>query len=325
MKKLIALVLFTALLISSCFALNSCTANDEYTIGILQLAPHPALDAATEGFKQALIDELGEENISFLLQNAQGDPNTCTTIATDFVNKNVDLIMANATNALQAAYSATEIIPILGTSVTEYGVALGIDNFSGTVGSNVSGTSDLAPLDQQVAVITELFPDAKKVALVYCSAEPNSLYQVNEVKKLLESKGIAADLKSFSDNNDIQTLVSSVANSYDVIYVPTDNAVANATDIVKNAAGNTPVIAGEEGICSGCGVATVSINYYDLGYTTGKMAAKILRKETSIEDMAIEYAEKFTKKYNPVIAAEFGFSADQLEALGYTAIEMGEQ
>ena len=175
MKKIITLVIFMALLVSSCFAFASCTADDEYTVGILQLAPHPALDAATEGFKQALVDELGEEKLTFLLQNAQGDPNTCTTIATDFVNKNVDLIMANATNALQAAYSATEIIPILGTSVTEYGVALGIDNFNGTVGSNVSGTSDLAPLDQQVSVITELFPDAKKVALVYCSAEPNSL------------------------------------------------------------------------------------------------------------------------------------------------------
>ncbi len=321
MKKLISLILTAALCICASLSLSSCSSS-KYTVGILQLAPHPALDAATEGFKAALIDELGEENLEFLLQNAQGDPSTCTTIATDFVNKNVDLIMANATNALQAAYNATETIPILGTSVTEYGVALGIENFTGTVGSNVSGTSDLAPLDKQVAVIKELYPNAKRIALVYSSAEPNSLYQVNEVKRLLESDGtVTADLKSFSDNNDIQAVVSGAAASYDLIYVPTDNAIANATDIVRNAAGDTPVIAGEEGICSGCGVATVSINYYDLGYTTGKMAAKILKGEAKVADMPIEYAEKFTKKYNPEIAAELGLKAADLEALGYTAIE----
>lgn len=322
MKKLISLLLTTALSICACFSFTSCS-NSKYTVGILQLAPHPALDSATEGFKAALIDELGEENLEFLLQNAQGDPSTCTTIATDFVNKNVDLIMANATNALQAAYNATETIPILGTSITEYGVALGINNFQGLVGSNVSGTSDLAPLDQQVAVIRELFPEAKRIALVYSSAEPNSLYQVNEVKRLLDADPeiTAADLKSFSDNNDIQSVVSSAASSYDLIYVPTDNAVANATDIVRNAAGDTPVIAGEEGICAGCGVATVSINYYDLGYTTGKMAAKVLRGEAKIAEMRIEYAEKFTKKYNPEIAEELGLSAAELEAKGYIAIE----
>ena len=324
MKKILSLLLIIATMLTASVALTSCGGDDgKYTVGILQLAPHVALDAAAEGFKQALCDELGAENVTFLLQNAQGDPNTCTTIATDFVNKKVDLIMANATGALQAAYNATEKIPILGTSVTEYGVALGIDNFTGLVGSNVSGTSDLAPLDQQVAVIKELFPEAKKIALVYCSAEPNSLYQVNEVKRLLEADStIKADLKPFSDNNDIQTIVSGVASSYDLIYVPTDNAVANATDIVKNAAGDTPVIAGEEGICSGCGVATVCISYYDLGYTTGKMAAKILKGEANIKEMKIEYAEKFTKKYNPEIAAEFGFTAAELEALGYTAIVM---
>ena len=322
MKKLISLILAAALSVCACLSLASCSSS-KYTVGIIQLAPHPALDAATEGFKAALIEELGEENIEFLLQNAQGDPSTCTTIAPDFVNKNVNLIMANATNALQAAYNATEKIPILGTSVTEYGVALGIQNFSGTVGSNVSGTSDLAPLDKQVAVIKELYPNAKRIALVYSSAEPNSLYQVNEVKRLLEEDAtVTADLKSFSDNNDIQAVVSGAAASYDLIYVPTDNAIANATDIVRNAAGTTPIIAGEEGICSGCGVATVCISYYDLGYTTGKMAAKILKGEAKIAEMPIEYAEKFTKKYNPEIAAEHGLKAEDLEALGYIAIEM---
>ena len=318
MKKLISLVLAVALCLCACVSLASCGGDSKYTVGILQLAPHPALDAATEGFKAAIIEELGEENVEFLLQNAQGDPNTCTTIATDFVNKNVDLIMANATNALQAAYNATEKIPILGTSVTEYGVALGIKDFTGLVGSNVSGTSDLAPLDQQVAVIKDLYPEAKKVALVYCSAEPNSLYQVNE------DGTVTADLKSFSDTNDIQAVVSGAASSYDLIYVPTDNAIANATDVVKNAAGDTPIIAGEEGICSGCGVATVSISYYDLGYTTGKMAVEILKGDSNIKEMPIQYADKFTKKYNPKIADELGIDKAMLEEKGYIAIEMAE-
>ncbi len=322
MKKIVSLLLAAILLCGACLAITSC-GTDQYTVGILQLAPHVALDAATEGFKQALIDELGEENVSFLVQNAQGEQSTCTVIASDFVSKNVDLIMANATGALQAAYNATETIPILGTSITEYGVALNIENFNGLVGSNVSGTSDLAPLDQQVEVIKELFPAAKKIALVYCSAEPNSLYQVNEVKKMLEKDTtITATLYPFSDSNDIMSVVSGAASASDLIYVPTDNTVANSSDVVKNAAGNTPIIAGEEGICSGCGVATLSISYYDLGYTTGKMAAKVLKGEADISEMEIAYAENFTKKYNPAIAAEFNLSKEYLESLGYEAIEM---
>ena len=152
-----------------------------YTIGICQYAPHPALDAATEGFKDAL-NELLPGQVEFDEQNAAGDGPTCATIANGFVSAGVDLIMANATGPLQAAATATTDIPVLGTSVTEYGVALGIDNFSGTVGSNVSGTSDLAPLDQQAAMIQEWFPDAKNVGLLYCSQEPNSQYQVDTVQ-----------------------------------------------------------------------------------------------------------------------------------------------
>ena len=220
-----------------------------YLVGICQYAPHPALDAATQGFKDAL-NELLPGQVEFDEQNAAGDGPTCATIANGFVSAGVDLIMANATGPLQAAATATTDIPVLGTSVTEYGVALGIDNFSGTVGSNVSGTSDLAPLDQQAAMIQEWFPDAKNVGLLYCSQEPNSQYQVDTVQAELEKLGYTCTQYPFSDTNDMASVTQSAADNSDVLYVPTDNTVANNTGVVDNICRpmGIPIIAGEEGI-----------------------------------------------------------------------------
>lgn len=163
-----------------------------YKVGICQLVQHVALDAATQGFKDALTEQLGDA-VTFEEKNAQGDSNTCSTIINGFVSDNVDLILANATPALQAAQAGTNTIPVLGTSVTEYGVALGIDDFDGLVGTNISGTSDLAPLDEQAGIIKELFPDAKTVGLLYCSAEANSQYQVDTVKASLEELGYTCE------------------------------------------------------------------------------------------------------------------------------------
>ena len=246
---------------------------EKFTVGICQLVQHAALDAATQGFEDALTASFGE-NVTFDFQNAQGDSATCATIANGFVSSGVALIMANATPALQAAQAATNTIPILGTSVTEYGVALGLDNFSGTVGGNVSGTSDLAPLDQQADMIVEWMPEVKKVGLLYCSAEANSQYQVDEVQKYLEAKGVTATQYAFSDSNDLSSVCQKAADENDALYVPTDNTVAANTGIVDGICrpAKKPVFAGEEGICAGCGVATLSISYYDLGYTTGEMA-----------------------------------------------------
>nr|WP_325297470.1 ABC transporter substrate-binding protein [uncultured Dysosmobacter sp.] len=288
-----------------------------YTIGICQLAPHPALDAATEGFQDALTEAFGE-NVKFDLQNAAGDTPTCSTIVNGFVSSKVDLIMANATGALQAATAATADIPVLGTSVTEYGVALGISDFSGTVGTNVSGTSDLAPLDQQAAMVQEWFPDAKTVGLLYCSAEPNSQYQVDNVQKYLEELGFTCAQYAFSDTNDMASVVQNAADNSDVLYVPTDNTCANNAGIIDNICrpAGIPVIAGEEGICGGCGVATLSISYYDLGVATGKMAVKILTGESDVSEMPIEYAPQFTKKYNPTICEDLGLTVPE----GYEAI-----
>ena len=289
-----------------------------YTVGICQLVQHAALDAATQGFKDALTEELGDA-VTFDEQNAQGDSNTCSTIINSFVSSDVDLILANATPALQAAQAGTNEIPILGTSVTEYGVALGIDGFDGTVGGNISGTSDLAPLDEQAAMLHELFPDAKNVGLLYCSAEANSQYQVDTVKAALEELGYTCEYYAFSDSNDLSSIATKAASENDVLYVPTDNTAAANAELVNNICqpAGVPVVAGEEGICAGCGVATLSISYYDLGVATGKMAAKLLKGEANISEMPIEYAPQFTKKYNKSLCEALNVTVPD----GYVAIE----
>lgn len=289
----------------------------KYTVGVCQLVTHDALDAATQGFIDALNDRLGAENVEVDVQNAANDQNVCSTIVNGFVAKNVDMIMANATPSLQAAYNATDSIPILGTAVTEYGVALGIKDFSGTVGGNVSGTSDLAPLTEQADMILELLPDTRTVGLLYCSAEPNSEYQVQVVEEYLTAKGVTCQRYSFSDSNDVAAVTTKAAADSDVIYIPTDNTAASCTETIGNIvmAANTPVVAGEQGICSGCGIATLSISYYDLGYKTGEMAAQVLTGEADIATLPIQYAPA-TKMYNPVICEALNITVPE----GYEAI-----
>ncbi len=322
LKKILSLVMLAALLISATCFTTSC-GKAKYTVGICQLVQHEALDAATQGFKDALNKILGEGTVKFDEQNAANSTDTCATIVSTFVTKKVDLILANATPALQAAQSATTTIPILGTSITEYGVALGIDNFNGTVGSNISGTSDLAPLDKQADMFTELLPNANKVGLLYCSGEPNSKYQVKEIKKFLEAKGITCTEYSFSDSNDVSTVANKAAAENDALYIPTDNTAASCAQTIYGAmTTKKPIIAGESGICKGCGIATLSIDYYDLGYATGEMAAKILKGEADISKMPIEYTpeSKLSKLYNKEICEELGINVSDLESKGYTDI-----
>ena len=315
MKKVIALICAALLVLG----MTACTTeqNNEakqgdgkYVIGICQFLPHPALDKATEGFIAAVEAGLGKENVTIELQDAAGEASNCTTIVNGFVSSKVDLIMANATPAVAAASNATETIPILGTSVTEYGVALGIENFSGTVGFNVSGTSDLADLAKQAQMITDWCPDAKNVALLYCSAEANSKYQVEEVKKILEGKGLTCKLFSFADTSDLMSVTQEAVSFADVIYAPTDNTVANnatAIDSIARPAG-IPIIAGEAGICQICGIATLSIDYYDLGYATGEMAVRILKDGADITKMPIEYAPEVSYLYNEEICKELNIT-----------------
>ncbi len=289
-----------------------------YTVGICQLVQHPALDAATQGFKDALTEALGDA-VSFNEQNASGESVNCATIVNGLVASQVDLILANATAPLQAAASATADIPVLGTAVTDYASALEIDNWTGTVGGNISGTSDLAPLDQQAAMLRELFPDAKTVGLLYCSAESNSKYQVDMIRGYLEQAGLTCEEYAFTDTNDVASVTQKACDSSDVIYIPTDNTAASNTEAIANVVlpAGVPVIAGEEGICQGCGVATLSISYYDLGYATGKMAVKILTGEADISTMPVEYAPQVTKKYNAANCETLGVTVPD----DYAAIE----
>ena len=272
---------------------------DTYLIGICQLVQHEALDAATQGFKDALTEKLGDK-VKFDEQNASGDSANCSTIVNGFLAENVDLILANATAPLQAAVAATSEIPVLGTSVTDYATALEISDWTGTVGNNVSGTSDLAPLDQQAAMLKELFPDAKKVGLLYCSAEPNSVYQCDTIEGYLKDEGYEVERYAFTDTNDVTSVTQTACDNSDIIYIPTDNTAASNTEAIANVVlpAGVPVVAGEEGICKGCGVATLSISYYDLGYTTGEMAYKILVEGQDVTTTAVETAKNVTKKYN---------------------------
>ena len=288
-----------------------------YTVGVCQLVQHDALDAATQGFVDALTEALGDA-VTIDVQNASGDSVNCGTIVNGFVSKGVDLIMANATPALTAAVSATADIPVLGTSITAYGVALDIEDFNGTVGGNVSGTSDLADLQAQAQMILDWFPETKTVGLLFCSAEPNSRYQIDEVRKALEEKGITCEEFAFTDSNDVSSVTQKAADSCDVVYIPTDNTAAANTEAIANVLipAGVPAICGEEGICRGCGVATLSISYYDLGVTTGKMAAKILTGEANISEMPIEYTNA-TPKYNASVCEQLGITPlDGYEAIG---------
>ena len=318
MKKIIALLLAVMMVVSMAACGGEKADDGKYTIGICQLVTHDALDAATKGFQDAVIAGLGEENVTFDLQNAAGDSNTCSSIVNGFVSADVDLIMANATPALQAASAATADIPVLGTSVSEYGVALGISDFAGTVGGNVSGTSDLAPLTEQAEMLHTWFPEAKTVGLLYCSGEPNSKYQVDTIQSLLEGMGYECKQFAFADSNDMAAVTQEACDYSDVIYVPTDNAVASGTDVIDGICrpAGVPIIAGEEGICSGCGVATLSISYYDLGYATGEMAVKVLTGEADIATLPVGYAGNVTPKYNAEICADLGLTPPE----GYEAI-----
>ena len=291
---------------------------DGYTVGICEQMEHVSLSEATRGFKDALVEIFGEDGITFEEGNAGGEQNNCATIIDGFVSDGVDLILANATWPLQAAVSATSDIPILGTSITDYATALNIDDFDGTVGGNVSGTSDLVDLKAQADLLAELFPDAESVGLLYCSGEPNSVYQIETVRGYLEDMGYACTPYAFTDVNDLSSVVQTACDSSDVIYTPTDNTVAANTETVANIAiaSGVPIVGGDPGICAGCGVATITIDYYELGRMTGELAAGILKGETDISTLPIEYGP-MQKLYNSANCEALGITVPD----DYTAVE----
>ena len=275
---------------------DSTGAAGSYKVGIVQLVQHEALDAATQGFQDKLKElvEADGGEVKFDPQNASGESANCTTIVNGFVSSGVDLIMANATAALQAAQAGTADIPI-------------------------SGTTDLAPLDGQADMLKELFPDAKNVGLLYCSAEPNSKYQIDTIKPLLEKLGYTCTEYAFTDSNDVASVAQSAAAASDVMYIPTDNTAASCTEAIANVVipAKVPVIAGEQGICNGCGVATLSIDYYELGEKTGEMSYDIRVNGANPGDMEVQAAPNFTKMYNAANCEALGITVPD----DYTAIE----
>lgn len=321
LKKIIAFVSAAAM---ATVALSGCgeqaKTNDEkvYNIGLCQLVQHEALDAATKGFEDVLTEKLGDR-VKFDLQNASGDSATCATIVNQFVSSNADLIFANATPALQAAVTTTHTIPIVATSITDYATGLDIDNWTGVTGMNVTGTSDLAPLADQAAIFKEILPDAKKIGILYCSSEANSKYQATIIADELAKLGYETKEYSFADSNDVAAVTTVACDESDAIYIPTDNTAASNTGIIDSIASakKIPIVAGEEGICEGCGIATLSISYESLGRITGEMAYEILVNGADPATMEIKFADATTKKFMPERAAALGITIPDT----YVAIE----
>lgn len=315
-KKIISAAL-ALMLMAFCFTGCKTKKKDTYVVGICQLAQHDALDAATNGFMKALKDKLGDK-VRFDLQNASGEATNCTTICSKFVSDKVDLIMANATGALSAAAQATDTIPIVATSITDYATALDIKDWNGTTGFNVTGTADLAPLEQQAAMIKELVPNAKMVGILYCSSEPNSKFQSTVMQEKLKALGFECKEFTFVDTNDVTAVTQQAAAECDAIFAPTDNTVASNGPAINNVLepAKIPLIAGEQGICEKCGIATLSISYYDIGYKAGEMAYEILVNGADPAKIAIEYSKDLTKKYMADRCRELGITVPD----GYVAI-----
>ncbi len=312
MRKLLSMALAAVVATATLAGCGGTTDNADktYKVGLIQLVQHEALDAATEGFKAVLTEKLGDK-VEFDYQNASGDSATCATIANQFISANVDLIFANATPALQAAYSATSEIPIVGTSITDYATALEIDDWTGTTGYNVTGSCDLAPLDAQAKMFKELLPEAKKIGLLYCSGEANSKYQVEIIADELAKLGYETKEYSFADSNDVAAVTTTACGEMDALYIPTDNTAASNVTLIDSIAApkNIPIIAGEAGICKGCGIATLSISYDELGRIAGEMAYEILVNGADPAEMEIKYAAAPTKMY----------VESRMKALGLTA------
>ena len=319
-KKLSAMILAGAMAVTALAGCGTKTADTEknasgektYKIGMCQLVQHEALDKASEGFQDALKEKLGDK-VEFDLQNAAGDSATCATIVNQFVSSGSDLIFANATPALQAAAAATSDIPVIGTSITDYATALDIDDWTGVTGRNITGTSDLAPLAEQAAMFKELLPDAKKIGLLYCSSEANSKYQVDVVTEALTKLGYECTPYAFADSNDVAAVTTTACENSDALYIPTDNTAAANTEIIANIANpaKIPVIAGEEGICNGCGIATLSISYYSIGKVAGEMAYEVLVNGADPATMEIKYADDLTKKYVKERAEQLGITVPE--------------
>ncbi len=290
---------------------NPSTAEKTFKIGILQLVEHPALDAARDGFIQALADNgyVDGKNITLDVQNAQNDKTNMKTICQRFVNNNADLVLAIATPAAQAIAAETTTIPILGTAVTDY-VGANLVDSNEAPGGNVSGTSDMNPIKEQIDLLVKLVPEAKTVGLLYTSGEDNSVIQANIVKETCETLGLKVVEATVASGNDVQQVTQSLVGNVDAVYIPTDNTFASAmpvaADILNGA--KIPTICGESNMVLNGGLATLGLNYYNLGYQTGEMAVRILKGEATPATMPIETQKNYDFTINGEVAEAIGLT-----------------
>ncbi len=307
MKKIVSLVLALVLCIGACLSLTACGEKADFTVGVCQLMEHESLDKATQGFVEALTEALEKEGKTVAIdQQVAGEANLCGTVVNTFTAKNVDLIMANATPALLAAANATTTIPVLGTSVTDYA-----DTFSNNIPENVSGTSDAVAFDKQAEMMIETLNlvAGDKVGVLYCTNESNSVVQYNAVKALFEAKGIVVEAFTFSDTTELQTVVTSAANTCKAIYVPSDNTVADNDAVVGTICNEkkVPVYTSYGGsVC----YASLAIDYYELGKETGKMAAEVLLGTKKISDIEIKTLTP-SLVYNEEICKQLGITVPE--------------
>ncbi len=279
-------------------------------IGAIQLVEHPALDASYKGFVDGLKAAGYEDgkNIKLMYENAQGEQSNCVTIADKFISQRCDIIFAIATPAAQAVANKTETTPILITAVTDPKTA-GLVESNEKPGTNVTGTSDLTPCAAQIQLLKKLLPDVKKVAMLYCSSEENSRFQINLAKAECDKQGLTYVDATVSNTNEVQQVVQSLVGKVDAIYTPTDNMIAStmATVSLVTTPAKIPVITGEDGMVQGGGLATYGINYYELGKQTAKMAVEVINGKKP-RDMPIQYLDKCDFTYNKETAAALGIT-----------------
>jgi len=309
LKKIVIIILAIMLVLSFTLVTAGCKTEKNPTIGIIQYVEHVALDSAREGFIDALADNgyVDGENITIDVQNAQADQSNLSTISDRFVADKVDLILAIATPAAQSIAGKTKDIPILGTAITDYEAAKLVDS-NEAPGGNVSGTTDMNPIREQIELLVQLVPDAQTIGVIYTSSEDNSIVQAQIAREVIEEMGLTYTEVTITNSNDVQQAVQSIVEDCDALYLPTDNILASSMPVVAGVTieSKTPVICGESGMVAGGGLATLGINYYDLGYQTGLMAVKILKGEAEPATMAIESATEFDYAINGDIAEQIG-------------------
>jgi len=308
LKKAVIFVLLLAVTLVMAGCTSQAKAKNP-TIGVIQYVEHVALDAAREGFIAALADNgyVEGKNVTIDVQNAQADQSNLSTISDRFVSNKVDLVLAIATPAAQSIAGKTKEIPILGTAITDYVAAKLVDS-NEAPGGNISGTTDMNPIKEQIDLLVKLVPDAKTVGVIYTSSEDNSIVQAKIAKEVIEALGLTYTEVTITNSNDVQQATQAIVEKCDALYLPTDNILASSMPIIHGVTieSKTPVICGESGMVKNGGLATLGINYYDLGYTTGLMAIKILKGEAKPATMPIESASKFDFAINGKVAKEIG-------------------